>query len=174
MLRKLAVLAYASIVTYAASLDVPFVRQYKQGCGPAAVAMLLQYWAKHGVAVSYQASDPAAIYYALYDPDVHGTFGSAMAGYLRSRSFQVFAVDGAWPDLETNIARGRPVIVCIRPTPRSPLHFVVVVGLSDKERKIVVHDPARGAYRKLNNSDFEQAWRATGHWTLISAPEKMP
>jgi len=43
-----------------------------------------------------------------------------------------------------------------------------VVGLD--ARAVVVHDPARGAARRLPWPRFERRWSAAGSWTLVVAP----
>ena len=46
-------------------LDVPFVRQEKDGCGAASIAMVMQYWQRQR-AVAGASSDAAQIQHALY------------------------------------------------------------------------------------------------------------
>src|SRR6266403_1161031 len=47
-------------------LEVPYVRQSEDGCGSAAIAMLLQYWSAHGTPVAAGRADVAAIQKLLY------------------------------------------------------------------------------------------------------------
>ena len=42
-------------------LDVPYIHQEKDGCGSAALAMVLQYWNLHQTAVPAKVSDPVQI-----------------------------------------------------------------------------------------------------------------
>jgi hypothetical protein len=42
-------------------LDVPFIKQTREGCGSASIAMLLQYWNAHGTVVSAGRDDAEAI-----------------------------------------------------------------------------------------------------------------
>lgn len=153
-------------------LDVPFVRQQEQGCGPATVAMVIQYWANHGADVDPQWLSPRAIYGALYTEDAGGVSGEALAGFLGRQGFQAFAIRGAWRDLTSNLARGRPVIVALQPGESDPIHFVLLVGTSG-EGEVVFHDPAREAQVRESAERFRRQWERTNNWTLIAAPRRL-
>ncbi len=47
-------------------LEVPYVKQTEDGCGSAAIAMLLQYWSAHGTPVAAGRADATAIQKQLY------------------------------------------------------------------------------------------------------------
>src|SRR6266436_6553909 len=68
-------------------LDVPYVKQTEDGCGSAAISMLLQYWTAHGVSIDSQRADSSAIQKLLYSRQVRGIRASDMERYLRSREF---------------------------------------------------------------------------------------
>ena len=53
-------------------LEVPFVRQSEEGCGSAAISMLLQYWSAKGAAVEPSRTDVNGIQRALYSKAAHG------------------------------------------------------------------------------------------------------
>ena len=153
-------------------LDVPFVHQEKEGCGAAALAMLLQYWSGKNVAIPAERSDPAEIQRMLYSRDAHGIYASAMEQYLRDSGFRVFAFRGQWSDLQPHLSQGRPLIVSVKPGARSPLHYVVVAGLDWQREAAFLNDPARGKLLRIERRDFEKAWRSTGNWTLLAVPER--
>ncbi len=165
-------LACFTAIACAASLDVPYVHQQKQGCGPASVAMVMQYWEHQGARFSEGAATPATVYRALYRPDLHGASSTEMAAYLRANSFAAFEIDGEWKDLNGNLSRGRPVVVSLRPSEKAPFHYVVVVGVEDSQ--VVVHDPARRADVAIPAEQFQKEWRRSGNWALIAAPEQIP
>jgi len=52
-------------------LDVPYIHQEKEGCGSAAVAMVLQYWNQKGIALSPERIDAEKIQRELYSKEVH-------------------------------------------------------------------------------------------------------
>lgn len=172
-MRVVTMIACLSASVYGASLDVPFVRQDKQGCGAASVAMVMQYWANQGADLPPGAMDPSVIYRLLYDPKLHGSSGEAMADYLRGHAFAAFAIEARWSDLASNISRGRPVIVGLKPSNDEPVHFVVVIGLEQNASKILFHDPARRASVPMGVAPFEAEWRRTGNWALIATPERI-
>ena len=59
-------------------LDVPFVKQEKDGCGAASVAMVMQYWFKLQDRPDGENVDAAEIHRALYSPGARGVYASAM------------------------------------------------------------------------------------------------
>lgn len=153
-------------------LDVPFVHQEKEGCGAAALAMLLQYWSGKNAAVPAERSDPAKIQRLLYSREARGIYASAMEKYLRESGFQVFTIRGEWSDLEQHLSQGRPLIISMKPRAHAPLHYVVVAGIDRKDAAVLVNDPARGKLLRIERRDFEKEWRATDYWTLLAVPKR--
>jgi len=151
-------------------IDVPFVSQPREGCGAASLSMLMQYWAgKLGLSPS-EDSDVARIQRMLYSKTDHGIAAEQMTAYLRQHGFQAFAFPGKWSDLETQIAKGRPLIVALRPEGQSELHYVVIDGVDTGRALVTMNDPA---VRKLLNEErsrFEKEWSATHNWTLLAVP----
>jgi len=74
-------------------LDVPYVKQSENGCGSAAISMLLQYWNAHGAGIDSQRADAAAIQKQLYSRKVHGIHASDMESYLKESGFRVFPLN---------------------------------------------------------------------------------
>jgi hypothetical protein len=44
--------------------------------------------------------------------------------------------------------------------------------VDDATSEIVVHDPARGAERRVGRDTFLKRWAGAGHWTLVVTPKK--
>ncbi len=151
-------------------LDVPFVKQEKNGCGSAALAMVIGYWQRRAPALHAEAGDPARIQQALYSAEARGIYASAMERYLEEHGFRAFAFRGEWEDLERNLAKGRPLIVCLGDG--KSRHYVVVAGLEDGA--VEVNDPADRKLRKLDRAGFEKRWRAASCWTLLAVPRASP
>lgn len=151
-------------------IDVPFVAQPREGCGAASLSMVMQYWAlKQGKAASTE-SDVKEIQKALYSARDHGIPAEMMGDYLRHHGFQAFAFPGKWADLEEQIAKGRPLIVALRPQGQSALHYVVIDGVDSARGLVTMNDPSD---RKLLNEErarFEREWSATHNWTLLAVP----
>ena len=145
-------------------LDVPFVRQEKNGCGAASVAMLLRYW-------SHENADPHQIYEALHSGDAHGIRGADVERFLREKGFRTFVFQGAWADLEQHLAKGRPLMVCLNEGRAGPLHYVVVAGIDPARNLVLINDPARRKLLKIERGVFEKDWSAAEHWTLLALPQ---
>jgi predicted double-glycine peptidase len=154
-------------------LDVPFVEQSEDGCGSAAISMVLQYWSAHGMQMDAQRADAAAIQKQLYSRKARGIFASDMEKYLQASGFKVFAFDGNWADLREHLSQGRPPIVSLQPdSARAPLHYVVVTGIDWQKDAVFLHDPARGKLLRVERAEFEKQWRANRNWMLLAVPEK--
>jgi ABC-type bacteriocin/lantibiotic exporter with double-glycine peptidase domain len=153
-------------------LDVPYVHQEKDGCGSAALAMLLQYWKSKNFLVAVERMDAAAIQRELYAKKTRGIYASEMESYLRETGFAVFAFRGEWSDLRTQLGKGRPLIAALKPK-GAPAHYVVVVGLAPEDRAVLVNDPQRGKLVRFERQDFEKAWLGTEAWTLLAVPRQV-
>jgi ABC-type bacteriocin/lantibiotic exporter with double-glycine peptidase domain len=156
-------------------LDVPFVRQEKNGCGAASIAMVMQYW-RHQRGQPDQrekrpGDDPEAIQRALYSPSAQGIYASSMERYLGQHGFRTFAFVGDWNGLKEHLEKGRPLIVALK-SGRSSLHYVVVVGLDWQPDVVLKNDPAERKLLKQDRSNFEKEWKAAGNWTLLAVPQQ--
>ena len=154
-------------------LDVPFVRQTEDGCGSAAISMLLQYWNAHGAGIASQRADSTAIQKQLYSHKIRGIRASDMESYLKESGFRVFPLSGDWKDLLEQLKQGRPLIASLQPgRAKTPLHYVVVTGIDWQSGAVFINDPARGKLLRIAREDFEKQWRANRNWMLLALPEK--
>lgn len=172
MSRKTALaLLIAALQAIAAEyrLDVPFIRQDREGCGAAATAMVMRYWIAQGAPIDSRAADPDVIQNLLYQPAAQGIYGSAMRDYLEQHGFSAYAIAPAFADLEHHLSRGRPLIVCLQPKAGAPLHYVVLTGIDTGE--VIFNDPARGPALRQKTAAFQKAWSAKGNWTLLAVPK---
>ncbi len=152
-------------------LDVPYIRQTEDGCGSAAIAMLLQYWSAHGAPVAARRADAVAIQRQLYSRKARGIFAADMEQYLRDSGFREFAIRGEWSDLRQHLEQGRPLIVSIQPgSAKAPLHYVVVTGMDWDREAVFVNDPARGKLMRVERREFEKEWQAARNWMLLAVP----
>ena len=151
-------------------LDVPFVKQEKEGCGAASIAMVMQYW-------QLQQNRPgnptvaAGIQRALHSDTAHGISASDMERYFQQNGYATFAFAGDWSDLKQHLEKGRPLIAALKPGSTAPLHYVVIAGLDQERRLVLVNDPAQRKLLREDHSRFEQEWKAAGRWTLLALPE---
>lgn len=153
-------------------LDVPFVKQSKDGCGAASIAMVMRYWERQQGVAYNDGSDPEQILRALYSGNAHGIYASKMQQYLQAHRFRAFVFQGEWTDLKQHLEKGRPLIVALRPSSIvASLHYVVVAGVDPVENVVMVNDPAQRKLLKQDRISFEGEWNATKKWTLLAVPQ---
>ncbi len=153
-------------------LDVPFVKQEKDGCGAASIAMVMQYWRQQRGEAANPDSEAIQIQHLLYSAKGHGIYASDMERYFREKGFRTFTIRGEWEDLKQNLNKGRPLIVALEPAGGgTSLHYVVVTGLDQEQGVVIVNDPAQRKLLKQDRSVFEQEWSAAERWTLLAVPQ---
>ena len=151
-------------------LDVPFVKQEKDGCGAASIAMVMQYWQHQQGEAASSDSNAIQIQHLLYSAKARGIYASDMERYFRGKGFRTFTIRGEWEDLKQHLDKGRPLIVALKPGGGgTPLHYVVVTGLD--QDVVMINDPAQRKLLKQDRSAFEQEWSAAGKWTLLALPQ---
>src|SRR6476660_6202191 len=151
-------------------LDVPFVKQEKDGCGAASIAMVMQYWQQQQGEAANLDSDAIQIQHLLYSAKAHGIYASDMERYFREKGFRTFTIHAEWEDLKQHLNKGRPLIVALKPEGgRAPLHYVVVTGMD--QQVVMVNDPAQRKLLKQDRSSFERQWSAADKWTLLALPQ---
>lgn len=144
-------------------LDVPFFAQQKNGCGASSLAMILHYWNSPSV-----VADPQSIFSQLYSDKLKGIPASRMKSYLEENGFRVFTFRAALPDLKEHLLKGRPLIVSLG---GSSLHYVVVVGLDERQNLVLLNDPAVKKLSRMDEGEFLAAWKLTNYWTLLAVPD---
>jgi ABC-type bacteriocin/lantibiotic exporter with double-glycine peptidase domain len=153
-------------------LDVPFVKQEKDGCGAASIAMVRQYWqAQHGLPAN-DTSDASQIQRTLYSAKAHGIYASDMERYFQEKGFRTFTIRGEWEDLEQHLRKGRPLIVALKLSSGAALHYVVVTGFGPDV--VMINDPAQRKLLQQDRPSFEREWSAAGKWTLLALPQTQP
>lgn len=144
--------------------------QVKAGCGSAAVAMVIEYWAYRYPSLQYAAEDAEQID-RLLPASRRGIRGEALRQYLNRRGFRAFVFDGELADLEHHFEKGRPVIVCFAPKGlHAPLHYAVIAGVD--AHSVWMNDPARGKLIREHTDRFLDEWRATRNWALLAVPRQ--
>lgn len=168
-----AVCAAAAAVAPGIWLDVPYVKQPKEGCGAACIAMVLEYWGRKDARFEYPIPSVQSIQQTLYSPKAHGIFTRDMESYLRQKGLRVFVFRGDWNALEEHLAKGRPLIVCLREGGGidKTLHYVVVVGLDPIRNVVLVNDPAGKKLAMIRRESFEKRWQGENYWTLLAVPQ---
>ena len=152
-------------------IDIPFVQQGKNGCGPASIAMVMQYWQSRPGGSARPSHEVAEIVRALQPDQKLGVRALEMERYFVQNGYRAFAFAGTWADLERELGKGRPVIAALKPDQGNSLHYVVVAGLDNNERVVLLNDPAQRKLLKEDRKQFEQEWKVTEFWTLLAVPE---
>ena len=150
-------------------LDVPFVKQGKDGCGAASIAMVMQYWQLKQSRSSNHTVEQ--IQRALHSDAAHGIYASDMVRYFQQNGYGTFTFAGDWLDLKQHLEKGRPLIAALKPGSMGQLHYVVVAGLDQERKLVLLNDPAQRKLLKEDRSRFEQQWKSAGRWTLLALPE---
>jgi tetratricopeptide (TPR) repeat protein len=140
-------------------LRVPFIAQKPNYCGPAALAMLANYYG-HAVSQDEIAS-------AIYLPDIGGTLSNELGDYARRFHLWVRQYHGSLDDLREKLAAGVPLLVLGR-FGKQP-HYFVVLGWDSFRQIVTVHSDARARF-EMRLEDFQRHWDRAGNWTLLVCP----
>jgi tetratricopeptide (TPR) repeat protein len=148
-------------VTLAADdvLKVPFITQKPHYCGPAALAMLANFYG-HPVTQDEIAG-------AIYLPDIGGTLTSELGDYARRFNLWVRQYHGSLDDIQQKLSAGVPLLVLGR-FGEQP-HYFVVLGWDKFRQVITVHSDTRARY-EMRLEDFQRHWDRAGNWTLLVCP----
>lgn len=145
-----------------APLEVPTIQQQKNGCGAASIAMLLQYWRPQS------PPDHAAIYTKLIDSKQKGIRLADMKSYLEDQGFRAFTLRATTKDLEDHLSKRRPLIVSLRPGPRSRAHFIVLTAID--AQNVTFNDPTKKSPQTWPLAKFEKQWAQAENWLLLATP----
>jgi ABC-type bacteriocin/lantibiotic exporter with double-glycine peptidase domain len=153
-------------------IDVPFIAQTRDGCGSAAISMVMQYWETQAGQAVTNSADPKRIQSALYSRAAGGIPASKMREYFQAAGYRAFAFQGSWNDLRRHVEEGRPLIVSLKASgPLGPLHYVVVTGIDADRGFVYLNDPAQQKLLRMSREGFESEWNPTHHWTLLAVPQ---
>ncbi|MEE9609774.1 MAG: PA2778 family cysteine peptidase [Desulfatiglandales bacterium] len=142
--------------------SVPFYPQETYQCGPAALAMVLN-WTDANVS-------PQELLPQVYTPVRRGSLQPALVSAARRRSRLAYPIRGV-DSLLQELAAGHPVIVlqnvALSWFPR--WHYAVVIGYDLSEGLVTLHS-GKYAKRKINWSLFMRTWKRADHWGLVVLP----
>ena len=143
--------------------DVHFFAQQAYQCGPAALAMTLD-WA--GAKVTPKQLAPK-----VFIPDKHGSLQIELVAAARRYGMLPYVLRPQLSDLLIEVAAGHPVIVFQNlGLPWYPVwHFAVVIGYDLAHRRLILHSgPDARMYMAM--STFEHTWARGGYWALLVMP----
>ncbi len=142
-------------------LDVPFVRQERDFCGPASLSVVLKYYGKD---VSQEE-----IAKEVYSPKLKGALITDLRIYAQSQGFRAEVLQGDLRDIEGYTDKGIPVIILVElgGWVRSVPHYMVVVGYDDEY--FIVHTGYE-ANRRMKKEDLDKVWKRMGRVMLVVYP----
>jgi len=151
------------LATKASAEDVPFFAQTDYQCGPAAMAMMLN-WA--GVEVS-----PAQLAPKLFIPGKKGTLQIELMAVPRQFGRLAYPLAPQLTDILREISAGHPVLVFQNlalswyPT----WHYAVVTRYDLEAETITLHSGLE-AEHTIDMSVFEHTWIRAGSWSMLVLP----
>lgn len=148
-------------------LQVPYVEQKTNYCGPASLAMLFSYYEK-----SISQEEVAQ---HIYNPKLKGTLSIDLLLFVREHNFISEIYKSDIQDLKKKIDNGCPVIVMTKGNPVKSFsifneyHFFIIYGYDDEKQIFYCHSgnkkSAKVKYKKLI-----KAWKATGYCSFLIYP----
>ncbi len=147
--------------------EVPFYPQGEFQCGPASLAMTLQ-WS--GVAITPEQLKPE-----VYTPSRQGSLPPDMIGAARRHGRVAYPVHRI-EDILKEVAGGHPVIVLqrLRSLFQASWHYAVIIGYDLDRREIILHSGVE-AREVLSIDAFASTWQPSGHWGLLTlSPQQFP
>ena len=148
--------------------NVPFFAQERYQCGPAALAMLLN-WS--GVEVT-----PDEIKPLIYVPDRKGSFQVELITATRTYNRIPYVIKPGWQNLIAEIEAGNPVLVFqnLGMDWFPNWHYAVVKGIDIQNDTITLHSGITENY-VVNLETFERTWLRANKWAMVvMRPENIP
>jgi len=146
---------------------VPFFAQEELQCGPAALAMALN-WS--GVVVK-----PSDLTPEVFTPGLEGSLQSALIGATRRHGRVAYPITGS-ESLLAEVAAGHPVIVLVNLglSWYPKWHYAVVIGFDQERDEVILHSGLT-ANEHLKSGVFLNTWQRGEYWgLLILPPNRLP
>jgi predicted double-glycine peptidase len=154
---------------------VPFEKWLKRNyCGPACLAMVLNYWDETRSFNQQKISDE------IYDSENKATYNSEMVLYPRNKGFTSYSFQGNLQILKEMVGKGIPVIVLTKTIKQiAKGHYRVVIGFDDDKSQIIFHDPFFGGRHAMKFKNFMKVWelgkgRNQSRWMMAVVPAQSP
>lgn len=142
---------------------VPFIAQDAYACGPAALAMVMQFFGHR--------QSPQQLKKLLLIPAREGTLQVEMTAAARREGFLAFQGASNLESLLRDVAAGFPVIVLqnLRFEFWPQWHYAVVVGF-DQRQGLVLLRSGKNALIEVPYSTFLNTWQRANRWALVVTP----
>ncbi|MFQ5895575.1 MAG: PA2778 family cysteine peptidase [Nitrospinota bacterium] len=158
---------FRALPSKAVLLQVPFHPQEAYFCGPAALAMALN-WSGDPV-------NPSDLIPQVFTPGRKGTLQSEIINAGRRHGRLVYPVSG-FENLLKEVAAGHPVIVLqnLGLSWYPQWHYAVVVGYDLTGHQIVLHSGLE-ARKVIPLRLFERTWARSNYWSVaVLPPHELP
>jgi tetratricopeptide (TPR) repeat protein len=143
--------------------NVPFFPQEDHECGPASLAMLLQW--------SGVQATPEQLLPQVYLPGRKGSLQQEMLIAARRNGLPAYALAPSLQDVLAEVAAGHPVLVFVNLSlPIYPVwHYAVVIGY-DRDRNTLTLHSGRTERLEMSLGTFERTWARGSHWSMVALP----
>lgn len=142
--------------------SVPFIKQSENHCGPASLAMILQY-NKLDVDLKQLSSQ-------MITPAARGTYATDLITAVRRQGMVAIRINDL-KSLLTEVSAGNPVLVFqnlgFSFMPR--WHYAVVVGHDLDGPDVILHS-GKKKFLKTDMRFFERTWSMTDYWGIVVLP----
>lgn len=143
-------------------LAVPMVRQGRNHCFPACLAMVRSYWG--------QTDDQRAIGATVMD-GVRGTPLYRALQYLEEQGWVCRAFRATVDRVKGLIDRGVPPILGLEYSGGAHVH--VCVGYDEERHELILQDPAHPYPSRLHYGDFAELYAQSDYWAMAFTPADM-
>lgn len=143
--------------------DVPFFAQERYQCGPAALAMVLN-WADQSVT-------PEELKAKVYIPERKGSFQLEMVAATRTYQRIPYVLTAGWQSLLAEVEAGNPVLVLqnLGLSWFPNWHYAVVKGIDIASNEIILHSGTTENYITSLRT-FERTWQRANKWAMVALP----
>ena len=155
-------LFFFPLFLYSKVLDVPFVKQKDNFCGPASLSSVLNFY---GIKVSQED-----IGKAVYNPKLKGALITDLEKYAKSLGLSAKTKQGSLEDLKAYVDEGIPPIILVdlgRFFVSIP-HYMVVIGYEGDS--FFLHTGYEEA-KRMKGKDLDRIWSKMGRVTLLVYPQ---
>ncbi len=143
-------------------VGVPFIEQEVGHCGPATLAMALEWAGK--------VDKLAEVTQQVYTPGAEGSFQMDMITSARRQGMMAMPISGV-RNLLTEVQAGHPVIVfenlALQWLPQ--WHYAIVFGYDLNTQKVLMHSGPE-AFKRWDMKKFERSWKLGDYWGLVVLP----
>jgi ABC-type bacteriocin/lantibiotic exporter with double-glycine peptidase domain len=147
--------------------NVPFIPQEESRCGPAALAMVLQYW---GAKVS---EDEVA--QETFLPALRGALISDLRAFSERRGFRATSYSSSPDDLRFRISKNEPLILLLdlgRGSYQKP-HYILAIGFHEGKGVLIAHS-GRNENQVIPYDKLISQWAKMNYLALLVVPQDHP